>query len=591
MLKYTVYHTVPGSRGQKECLFVKYDPEHPWIKNREACLCLWKCDASRGYISDMNVSLLTDFMCFSDRQLEDYALMLKECGFTGAQVTDMCSAWRPSGSPEFVHDRFKVFADALHRNGMQFTLWCWAAEFCDHGWHDDDVVYKAEDGGRAFNDPKVHAAFEKYYDIYARMAPYADRVIAHFYDPGCLSSMDDVIDFLRLFADKFRAANPDIQIGVDTWGSPADFPEKLVSAGFEDIMLMELPFLPIWNEPGKRAEFRRGVKKLGCDLGSWGWYTCEYETDQIPFMCVNNRVIADVYRQTREQGDGVLVPSYWSEMDAYHVLNFPSIYAAGHLLIDPERDPDELLSESAALTVGDDEAEDFTYVLTLIRDARSGDTWNSYWHTESGYILRRYDAADIYKRAERAAEILRALIKKDLSSKIRMPLKTRQILKLMEPHIEQIRRFAEFRLGYERLDKMYAELGDCEEVRGLAASLSDPIPEYNCVTGLWGQPEARVQLMMLDEFSKRTGIRIPRSASRDFLFKRRFVDRITVEQRKTPGKRMWCSPYIYESGLAFGNEETAYIVSLLVDEGVLIRNEEGLVALADSESVRFDFNI
>ena len=201
---------------------MRYSAENPWIGRREATVCLWKPDYNRGYISNMNTSLLVDFMCFSDSQLEKYALMMKACGFTGVQVTDMCSAWRPSGSPEFFHDRLKVFADALHRCGMEFTLWCWAAEFCDHGWHDEDVVYSAADGGRAFNDPVVRSAFEKYYNIYAEMAPYTDRVIAHFYDPGNLQDIDDVLDFLRLFADKFRAANPNVKIGVDTWGSPPD---------------------------------------------------------------------------------------------------------------------------------------------------------------------------------------------------------------------------------------------------------------------------------------------------------------------------------------------------------------------------------
>lgn len=568
-----------------------YGNDNPWIRKREAAVCLWKGDASRGYISDMNVSLLTDFMCFSDRQLEEYVGMLKACGFTGAQVTDMCAAWRPSGSPEFVHDRLKVFANALHRNGMEFTLWCWAAEFSGYGWHDEEASYRARDGESAFRDEKVFATFNKYYDIYAELAPYADRVIAHYYDPGNLERIDDVLDFLRLFAEKFRAANPKIQIGVDTWGSPAEFPQRLVEAGFHDIMLMELPFLPIWNEEGKRATFRAGVKKLGCGLGSWGWYTCEYETDQIPFLCVNNRVLADVYRRTREQGDAVLVPSYWSEMDAYHVLNFPSLYAAGQLLIDPERDPDEILAESAALMVGDREAEKLLSVLTLVRDARSGDSWSSYWHTDDGYLLRKRAPADLPERAERAAATLKELIAADPKAKIPLPLTPKQILRLMEPHIEQIRQFAVFRLGFEALEARYAEEGDCAAVREMAAGLCEPIPEYNCVIGLWGQPEARVQRQMLDEFSKKTGIPIPRCAHWDFLFKRRIVDRITVEQRCSPDRRLWCSPYLYEAGLALGNEETAYLVSELVKEGVLLQNEEGLVALAGSESVRFDFNI
>lgn len=569
-----------------------YNKDNPWIKRREATVCLWKPDYNRGYISNMNTSLLVDFICFSDAQLEAYALMLKACGFTGVQVTDMCSAWRPSGSPEFFHDRLRVFADALHRHGMEFTLWCWAAEFGDHGWHDDDVVYAAADGGAARDDERVVALFEKYYDIYAEAAPFTDRVIAHYYDPGNLASIDDVLFFLRRFADKFRAANPNIKIGVDTWGSPGDFPDRLVAAGFDDIMLMELPFLPSWREEGKRSRFREGVKRLGCELGSWGWYTCEYEIDQRPFMCINNRVLSDVYRQVREQGDSVMIPSYWSEMDSYHVLNFFSMYAAGHLLIDPDADPDALLRESAALLCGDNDADTLMPVLELIRDARSGDTWETYWWQEGNYILRLGDPEDLLARAKNAEAVLEKLCARRIdSAKCPFPLKPWQILKLMLPHVHQIALFAEFRIGYKALCDSFDQNGDTPELREELSRLWKPVPEYNCIIGLWGQPEAIEQTKLLGEFSARTGIPIPHVGHRDFTFKRRLVDRLTALQRQHPYEQFFTDELFYEAGYALGTAETHRLCEDLVREGVFVRGENGTVALADSESIRYDFNI
>lgn len=570
----------------------KYSENDPWIAKREACVCLWKPDYVRGFINNMNTSLLVDFSVFSDRQLEAYAKMMKACGFTGVQVTDMCSAWRPSGSPEFFHDRLRVFADALHRNGMEFTLWCWAAEFNGHGWHDEDVVYP-EAGRRASDDPRIIAAFDKYYEIYALAAPFCDRVIAHYFDPGRLSDIDDVLFFLRRFSDKFRAVNPSVKIGVDTWGSPSDFPDRLVEAGFDDIMLMELPFLPGWRENGKRARFREGVKRLGCELGSWGWYTCEYETDQRPYLCVNNRVIADVYKQTREQADHVMVPSYWSEMDAYHVLNFFSLYAAGHLLTDPDADPDELLADSAALVAGNDgDAKKLLYVLETVRDARSGDSWDTYWWTEPGFALRKTDASDISERAARSLTFLEDMTDRRLDeAKVPLPLKAWQIFRLMLPHLEQIRQFADFRLGYAGMCDLYDRCGDCEEVREKMKTLSVPINEYNCITGLWGQPEADEQLAMLREFSARTGIAIPGYPPRDFLFKNRFVQLLSVMQRSSPGKRVWVNDLFYESANGIGADYARYIVGELVREGVFLRNEEGKVGLVNYDDLRFDFNI
>ena len=190
-----------------------YSKENPWIAEREAALCTWKFDHNRGYISDMSVSLLNDFMCLSDRQLENYAAMIKECGFTGIQLMDICAAWRASGSWENVHDKFKSLADAAHEIGLNITVWCWAAEFSGHGWTEPDAVYRNADPSKpACEDPRVLALFNKYYDIYADLSPYADRVIAHFFDPGNLTDAESIMYFVKLLYSKFKEKNPKIKM-------------------------------------------------------------------------------------------------------------------------------------------------------------------------------------------------------------------------------------------------------------------------------------------------------------------------------------------------------------------------------------------
>ena len=100
----------------------KYSEKQPWIAEREATVCMWKPDYNRGYINNMNTSLLVDVVNFSNRQLEAYVKMLKACGFTGIQVTDICSAWRGSGSWERVHDCFKTIAYAAHATAGMMTM-------------------------------------------------------------------------------------------------------------------------------------------------------------------------------------------------------------------------------------------------------------------------------------------------------------------------------------------------------------------------------------------------------------------------------------------------------------------------------------
>ena len=574
---------------------MSFSVTNPWIPEREATICTWKLDYNRGFISNMQTSLMVDFISLSDRQLGEYVKMMKACGFTGIQVTDMVSAWRASGSWEIVHDRYKVLANELHKNGMKFTVWCWAAAFTGHGWHDSAVAYRNADPEKpACEDPRVLAAFNKYYDIYADLAPYADRVIAHFFDPGNLRDMPSILYFTKLLADKFRAKNPDIKIAVDTWGCPPNYPTELVNAGMEDIMLMELPFLPTWRQEGKRANFRQGVKDLGCGLGSWGWYTCEYEQDQTPFMVVNNRVLKDVYTQTRAQADAVMAPTYWSEMDAYHILNFFSMHAAGHLLINPEADPDQLLKESVEMITGPshpENAKKLLAALELIRDARSGDTWSTYWWREKDYILLCGDYAPIHARADEViAQFETLLQEEEPTDGIPFPLSRKNFYRLIQPHLYQIRQFAQFRVEYEELKKMKADGADAAALQAKVDTLPFEVPEYNTLIGLWGQPEARNAYNILRNFCKENGLKTPERKAMKYIFKRRMYDAFCTYQRGVNAP-VYLSHKFYEGAAPTGVELAEEIMNELVSEGAMIRREDGLYALSNWEDFRFDFNI
>lgn len=568
-----------------------YSKDNPWIAEREVSLCIWKVDQDRGFVSNMNPSLYSDFMSYSNRQIAAYVRMIKACGFTGIQVTDICSAWRASLSWETVHDRFRVLADELHRNGMKFTLWVWAAEFTSHGWVDDRVKYANEDPSKsAYDDPGVFGPINRYYDIYAEMAPYADRVIAHFYDPGNIADMDSIVRFAKLLFGKFRAGNPKIRCGIDTWGSPPDFPDRLVEAGFTDVMLMELPFLPNWDKD-KRAKFRSGVKALGCDLGSWDWYTADYEIDQAPLMTVNGKVIKDVFNRTREQGDHVMVPSYWSEIDSYHVLNFFSLYAAGHLLVDPGADTDELLRDSAALVDPENPGKLYR-ILSLIADARSGEKWENYWWTCEEYILRKGDHKALLERADKAISTLESMIAEvgGREPGVDMPVNLSQLYRLILPHLWQIRQYREFAVGFDELCHMKASGASDDELQGKVDSLPIDIPEYNCVVGLWGQPEGRCAFTRLSEFCDANGLVTPRRKSYEFILKRRMYEYLAVHQR---GKKeqLFVGRDYYEACLAAGQKVNDRLIGEMIAEGVLVSREDGMVALADWKNFMFDFAV
>lgn len=568
---------------------MSYSKNNPWIAEREISMCLWKVDQNRGFVSNMNPSLYSDFMSYSNRQIAAYVKMIKACGFTGIQVTDICSAWRASLSWETVHDRFRVLADELHKNGMKFTVWVWAAEFTSHGWVDNRVRYVNEDPEKpSYDDPKVFEPINEYYDRYAEMAPYADRVLAHFYDPGNIADMDSIVRFAKLLFGKFKAINPDIKCGIDTWGSPEDFPDRLVAAGFTDVMLMELPFLPNWNGD-KRAKFREGVKSLGCELGSWDWYTADYEIDQSPLMTVNGKVIKDVFNRTREQGDHVMVPSYWSEIDSYHVLNFFSLYAAGHLLVDPEADTDALLRESAAL-VDSENADSLYEILSLIADARSGEKWENYWWTYDEYILRHGDNKALMERADRAISLLEGMIGTvgRREPGVDMPVNLSQLYRLILPHLYQIRQYREFAVGFDELTQMKEDGASAQQLQAKLDSLPIDIPEYNCVVGLWGQPEGRCAFSRIEKFCDENGLCVPERKAYEFTVKRRMYEYLAVYQR---GKKeqLFVDKGYYEACLTAGQRVNDRLIDEMIADGVLVRREDGMVALANWKNFMFDF--
>lgn len=559
----------------------------PWIADREAIITLWNVNYSRGVFLNNNTSLKPDVMSFSDTQLYDYVRMLKFCGFNGIQVTDMCSAWAGAGGYEFVHDRLRILAEAAHSMDMKFTLWVWGSEFTGYGWVDNSVTYDPGDYDFAYQNPEVLATFEKYYSIYAELADCCDRVIAHFYDPGNLVYSEDVAYFSHMLSDKFHGVNPEIDFGVSCWIDVFD-KKAFVEAMGNNITLYEAGH---HDNPEDYTAFRTFCKNTGCRNGVWAWNTCEMEIDQLAQMNYNPSIIQSVY-QTAARYDEIAKPSYWSEMDSYHLLNVFSLYCAGHLLMDPTRDTDELTMEVAEAFAGPEYAKDFAEILKLIETARSGESWDTYWWNSENYILKSdaYPAAEILERSENAITTLQAMIDNDFSSNtLPLPISAKELLQLIMPHLQQINAFAQFRLHLEETKTAVSDHASEEKIAEMLNTLAKPIPEYNCVIGLWGQVEARAQQELLREFCKENGLQLPVDPTfeRDQKF-RIYSYFVTCQKGKNEPVKQY-DPF-FQHGLAYGAEETRRLVSELIEEGLLIRHEDGGVYLTDWANYGYAFN-
>lgn len=581
ILENTEYINIPDN--------VFYNPNSPWMEEREPIVCLWKTDNARGIYSDRNVCLESELMSYSDDELYNYVKLMKYCGYTGVQVTDMCSAWAQYGGYEFVHDRMRFMADAAHSLDMKFTLWVWGAEFEGYGWVDDSVEFYRSPEECARDNPNARAMFEKYYTIYAKLADCSDRVIMHFNDPGKLVTSEDIGYYANVLRTKCIEANPDINFGISCYTYQIEI-EK--ASQFIDGDYTVYSGIVHTDDDRQNVEnFRRYAFNENKELGVWSWNLAEMEIDQLAEMNVNTDLISECYLMTKEY-DEINKPEYWSEMDSYHIANFFSLYASGHLLQDPYMNPDDLLREAAEAVVGGEYADELYEALDVIQDARTGSGWKEFKNNYDEYILLSdfYPAEDINKRAKESIANVEAMIAADLDDNTApIPMTVSEMLSMILPHLVQIEEYSEFRMNLAAAEKMYADGSSEKELQQFIDEMYEPVHEYNTVVGSWGQPEARAQYEMLEEFCRKTGITTPENSVFDYYRKQRIYGEM-VDKQKTENERVSFNiRNSFQLGAAFGEEETERLNWEMIEDGLLGVNPDGSVYLVDWENYRYDF--
>lgn len=562
--------------------------DEKWISEREPIITLWNVNYSRGIYLNDSTSLKTDIMSYSDEQLYSYIRMMKFCGYTGIQVTDICAGWAGVGGYELFQERLRFMANAAHSLGMKFTLWVWGAEFTGYGWVDNSVDYSEGEYDSVRDNPKAVASFDKYYSIYAELADVCDRLIAHYYDPGKLSDSEDVAFFADMLRKKFVAINPQIDFGVSCWVDVFDKSHFVRQLGTDVTFYESCQF----SDLDEYDRFRSFCAEFGIRVGIWAWNDGEMEIDQLAAMNFKPHILKDTMLAARKY-DSVSKPLYWAEMDSNHVVNIFSLYVAAKLLEDPTQDTDKLTMDIAKSVVGEQYSEAFSDILTLIEDARAGRTYDSFWWSSDDYVLLsdNYDAQNIYDRSRKAMEVLDAIIESDISNNsLPLPVTVTELMKLMKPQVEQIMQFAKFRLSLSMLDKMAADGVSTARLQEYIDELATPVSEYNTVIGLWGQIEARAQQILLKEYSQKYNLVQPVDEVSKFTNKNRIYQYFVSFQKGKDVPNMMGAPY-FQYGHAFGSAETIALVEEMIDEGILVKDPvSGLVYLKDWEHYKYAFN-
>jgi hypothetical protein len=565
--------------------------ESPWIPKREWTFPNWTPQFARGVFQNPNADLRPNIWLYGDQQLSNYIEMLDWFGFSGGQFGGSTYGYAINGSREAYRDRLLKIAKALRSNGQNVTYRVWAAQFNGFGWVDPEVTYAPAPGNTAFNDSKVRATFEKQYNSFAEMAPYVDLLIAQYYDPGQLKNHADVFNYMHLLIDKFRAKKPDVQLGITFWsadswkeGAEAGFMNELIKNNFSDALLLENT-MPHTYMPGEREGLHEEAKRRNLKMGVWGWHTIERETDQNPNMTVNTQVLSQVYRQIRDTAYKIYPLSYWSELEAYHLNNIFSIYSAGQLLWNPDRDPDEILREISEGIWGPLNGAKVLKAVKLIQDTRSGSTWNTYWKGRPGHVLGTEDPQNDFDRAGNVLLDLQSM-KTDprFVPKFPLPFPPATFIELMTPHIRQIKAFAEFRIKEKQIREAANKGISKVELTRLANEAWKPVPEYNTWIGTFGQAEFRAQQMMMDQLAKDLDITITAPLWTLYRDADRYLQKIqTLQKRSSQVVKFKPGDTIGRSEFYWPAEKVRKYLQLLVEKGSMEKIDEDTYQLKNWE--------
>lgn len=562
--------------------------ESPWIQKREWTLCCWSPELVRGVFNNPNADKRLNIWLYGDKQIDDYVDMFDWFGFSGVQLLETAAGYGVLGNCDAVQDRLKKFAVSAKNNGQDVTMWVWAAQFNDYGWRDNEVAYVPEKGKTAYQDAKVRASFEKYYNGYAKLAPYADMLITHFYDPGQLKDRGDVFNYMQLLLNKFREKNPKIQLGVDFWASDSDsaYMKQLIDHGFSDALLLESS-MPNLYPPGKREALHEQARKQNLKMGVWGWHTAEIETDQNPNMHVNAKLLSHFYRQVKNEVHPIHPFSYWSEMEAYHLNNIFTMYAAGQLLWNPERDPDLILREIAEGIWGPVNGAEVLKAIQLIQDVRTGPTWDTYWVWLPTHRLGTPDPKDDLHRANEAIAAFETMVTDtNYVAKIPLPFPPSTFIELILPHLRQIKQFADFRIKFAEIE-MKAQNGvSKEELTRAVNDIWNPVREYSNWIGTFGPLETRTQEKMITEFSQKHNIEIKTPGWVRFRDANRILQALQNKQRKSVVPLRF-KPELGWAEFLWPKEKGFDRFQILLDNEVVKKVDDNLYQLENWEEYRF----
>jgi len=425
--------------------------------------------------------------------------MLKAFGFNSIQVgANPLNAYWVGADPHQWRRQVVFRCKVARELGMAVSVAVWGAAVAD-----------TAQGGQQFSEldwhkPEERARLDAWYRDQAELAPYADRVITHWVDPGRpqQGGIDTVVEMHNAILTIYREKNPKIRGALSTW----------FMSGLES-----LHRYPGYEGPGRLAAHPKldrntdiviGLMNYGADgvnmdpsgelkaadleaiaatdrqAGAWGWYTADNEIQ--PALHVRTDVLQNYFRSLPPQTRTKLA---WHSLDDnFQGLNMQNLYVAGKLMQDPSLDARKLLDEFVTGFVGKSNAPAVAAALRAVEQARTRSRL---------YQAMAADAVAPQGAEAPAQQFLPANWLDETTTAVDTALRGLQTVKLapgftpawpvtMEPvdyldelkaHLEAIRQMLAFLRGVREVERMRAAGEPANKLKAAIAAL--PKVEYD----------------------------------------------------------------------------------------------------------------
>ena len=448
-----------------------------------------------------------------DARLRRHLEMLKAFGFNSIQVgASPCLAWWVGADEQEVRKKVLFRCRTARELGLSVSGFIWGA-----------AVPDAMKGGAQFSEldwhkPEDRARLLAWYRDQAEIAPFIDRLVTHWIDPGYnhLScgecTIDTVVEMHNVILGIYREKNPNIRGALSTWFmGPTHGPK-----GYEGPRrLAEHPKLDrntdiacgIGAGPDLDAILAKGRK-----IARWTWYNTDNEIQ--PALHVMIRAFSSrlSLAQRRAAAPVTTEALAWvSVPDNFSGLNMQNLYVAGKLMQDPTLDERHLLDEFARGLVGAENASALVSALRAVEAARTRS--NCYYakivdavapppELQSRHQLPAFWLDDTSQAVDAAISGMKHVkLAPDFKTAWPVAMEPAEYLGELNAHLEAIRQMLAFLKGAREVKRMKAEGAPVEKLEAAIAALPKVIYDPAHTAGL----EAGVYKQKLAELKRTAG--------------------------------------------------------------------------------------